>query len=304
MQKKWFVIINPTSGNGKSLKRINFIKKQLKIQQIPFTIVTTKYRYHEILLVQNAIKQGFNKFINVGGDGTLHYIINGIMLQKNIITNTIKIAVIPVGTGNDWVKTYKIPTNIKKTIEIIKKENTIYQDIGYLKLLDTNKIHYFNNIAGIGFDAYVVTKLSKLKKLGSISYLLAGLIGFLNYKKSKILIHIKDKKITSKIFMISIGLCKYSGGGMQLTDYKNHKPSFFDITLIKNITLSKVILNIKKLYNGSIFTLKEVEKYQVKKIKIRNLNTKIPFYIQADGELLGKGNVDISIIKNAIQFIV
>ena len=103
--------------------------------------------------------------------------------------------------------------------------------------------------------------------------------------------------------MISIGLCQFSGGGMQLTDFKNHKNGLFDITIIKNITLIKVLLNINKLYNYKLFKLKEVETYQSNIIKIE-LDSKQTTFIQADGELLGSGNVNIISIKKALQFVV
>jgi len=303
MHNNWFTIVNPTSGNGKGLKKLNIIKKHFKKYKIPVTIVLTKYIHHEKILVQQAIKEGFTKFISVGGDGTLHHIVNGIMQQNIIKSNQIKVAVIPVGTGNDWVKTYQIPNKIEKAISLIKKGNFIYQDIGKIKILSNNKVTYFNNLAGIGFDGFVVKRISSYKKLGSITYLLGGLTSFFTYKKSNLIVSIGNHKIKSKMFMISIGLCKYSGGGMQLTDYKNHKNGLFDITLIKNITLKKVLVNIKKLYNGKIIYLKEVESIQEETLKIKVLQNPLP-YIQADGELLGQGNLEINIIKNAIQFVV
>lgn len=301
MNDNWYTIINPTSGNGKSLRQLNLIKNLFKKNNLNTTIVLTEYIHHEKELVQTAIKQGYTKFISVGGDGTLHHIINGIMSQSIIATNKIQVAVIPVGTGNDWVKTYKIPNKIEGAIQIINKGKIIFQDIGYLKLLDTNNELYFNNLAGIGFDAFVVKKISSFKKIGTIAYLLGGLISFFSYKKNKLHVIIDNKNIKTKIFMISIGLCKYSGGGMQLTDFKKHKNGVFDITLIKNITLIKVLLHLKKLYNGQIIHLKEVETHQSKSLTI--LSNKSA-YIQADGELLGKGNVEINIIKNAIQYVI
>lgn len=301
MNDNWYTIINPTSGNGKSLNQLNLIKKEFIKNNINTTIVITQYIHHEKELVLLAIKKGYTKFISVGGDGTLHHIVNGIMTQNIIKSHRVKVAVIPVGTGNDWVKTYKIPNKIKLAVQVIKKEKTIFQDIGYLKLFNNNKELYFNNLAGIGFDAFVVNRISAYKKLGSLAYLLGGLTGFFSYKKELLQITIGKENIRSKIFMISIGLCKYSGGGMQLTDYKNNKKEMFDITLIKNITLIKVLLNIKKLYNGKLFNLKEVNTYKNKSIIIKSNNS---LYIQADGELLGKGNAEINIINNAIQFIV
>ena len=107
MNKKWFVIVNPTSGNGISKKIWPKIKKELKLQKFDFEVAFTEHEQHSKELVQNAINNNFYKIISVGGDGSLHNIVNGIF--NSTITNykSIKLGVIPIGTGNDWVKSYR-----------------------------------------------------------------------------------------------------------------------------------------------------------------------------------------------------
>ena len=99
-------------------------------------------------------------------------------MQKYIKTSKIKLGIIPIGTGNDWIRTYNIPNSIEKSIDIIKKNTTILQDIGCITLLNGKK-EYFNNLAGIGYDGYVVKNLKYLKKVGSIAFLLSGLYSLL-----------------------------------------------------------------------------------------------------------------------------
>ena len=303
MNNTWYVILNPTSGNGKSLKNLDKLKKLFLKYNLPVKIVKSEFANHEKILAQDAINTGFNKIISVGGDGTLHHIINGVMSQSKINYSKITIGVIPLGTGNDWVKTYNIPSNIELAIKIIKCEKYIYQDIGKIKIIGSNEYLYFNNIAGVGFDGYVVNKINNLKQLGAMAYLIGGLMSFINFKQSNLSIQLDKNKIDSKIFMINIGLCKYSGGGLRLTDYDNHKKGFFDVTVIKNIKLTKVLLNIRKLFNGNLRKLKEVTISHNKVLLIEHKDTYIP-YIQADGELIGKGNTKFSVVNNAIKFIV
>ena len=100
----WYIICNPTSGGGISKKKRAKILSALKYHSISYQIVYTQYAHEEEVLVQEAIKKGFDQFICIGGDGTIHHMINGIMKQKFIKSNNIKFAVIPAGTGNDWVK--------------------------------------------------------------------------------------------------------------------------------------------------------------------------------------------------------
>lgn len=303
MNNIWYVILNPTSGNGKGLKNLDRLKYLFLKYNIPVKIVKSKFSKHEKILTQDAIKKGFYKIISVGGDGTLHHIINGVMSQSKVKTSSIKIAVIPLGTGNDWAKTYNIPSNMELAIKIIKSEKFIYQDIGKINLIDSNDNFYFNNIAGVGFDAYVVNKVNSIKQLGAMAYLIGGITSFINFKQSNLSIELDKIKEISKIFMINIGLCKYSGGGLRLTDHDNHKEGFFDVTVIKEIKLLKVLLNIKKLFNGNLRKLKEVNFSNNKVIIIKIKDTHIP-YIQADGEIIGKGNSVFTVVNKAIKFIV
>lgn len=301
MSNTWYIIYNPISGGGNAEKKINSIQNLFIYNKIKTETVRTQYPHHEEELVQKAIKKGYNKFICIGGDGTIHHMVNGIMKQNYADTRSIKLAVIPTGTGNDWVKNYKISTNFKKAIDIILRNNSLFQDIGKITLSQPHKEVYFNNAAGIGFDAYVVKNINQYKNLGSLAYLFAALFSFKTYNSGKFIFSLDHKKIESNLFLISLGICKYSGAGMQLTDYKNHKPGYFDVTLIKPISLFKVIINITKLYNGRINQIKETHCSQVKDFTLMDNTVS---YIQADGELIGKGDADITLITRAIQFIV
>ena len=216
VENSWFIIANPTSGNQKFSKHWKEIKQSLNNKNLDYSFAFTQFSKHEIKLVDTAIQQGYRNIISIGGDGTLHNVVNGIMMQRYVKTSDITIAVIPLGTGNDWVKNYNIPNDVEKAIKIISIKKTILQDIGVLKTENKN-ISYFNNVAGLGYDGYIVNKLKTLKSFGSIAYLLSGLAGLLLYKKSVFKIIFDDKIIETKCLMTIFGICKFSGGGMQFT---------------------------------------------------------------------------------------
>jgi YegS/Rv2252/BmrU family lipid kinase len=300
MYNSWFIIANPIAGNLNFSKQWKKIKQLFDNKKIHFSFAFSNYSEHEIKLVQNAIQKGFRNIISIGGDGTLHHIVNGIMLQKYVKASDITIGVIPLGTGNDWIKTYNIPNNIEKAINIISKKKIILQDIGVIET--KNKKYYFNNVAGIGYDGYIVHRLKSLKYLGSIAYLLSGLSSLLFYKKSFLKIIFNNKTIKTNCLMTLIGICKFSGGGMQFTKEVNTNDGLFDITIAKNLTFFDLISNIHKLYNGEIIHHKKIETYKTKEISIISKNSKS--FIQADGELIGTGQMKVKIIKSAIQFVV
>ena len=301
MVNSWFIIVNPIAGNLKFSTVWKKIQLLLDVRKINYSFAVTLYSRHEVELVQNAIQKGFRNIISVGGDGTLHHVVNGIMIQRYVKSSDITIGVIPLGTGNDWIKTYNIPNNVEKAIEIIHHKKTILQDIGIVNT-ENNKVSYFNNVAGLGYDGYTVNKLKKLKSFGAVAYLLSGLAGFLFYKKTVFKINFNNKSIETNCLMTMVGICKFSGGGMQFTKDVNTSDGLLDITIAKNLNIFDLISNIKKLYNGRIVHHKKVETYKTDLITVIPQASKP--YIQADGELIGIGKVTFKIISKAINFVI
>ena len=300
--KRWFVIINPTSGSGQGRREWPIIKAQLELESFDFDFKFTKYQKDSIKITHDAINQGFNRIISVGGDGTLHNIINGIQTHNSVNRDEIKLGIIPLGTGNDWVKTYKIPKNINHAIAVIKKGQVLQQDLGKIEFYNPQKqIVYFNNLAGVGFDGFVVSKIGLYKRLGPVSYILAAIVSLFSFSKFNASISVGKKPFETRAFMILIGLCQYSGGGMQLTNYNGPNNGYFNVSIVKNLTLFEVIKNLKNLYNGNIVKHQKVETHRLKKIAINLISKDLPF-IEADGELLGKGHMTVSIIPKALTF--
>jgi len=302
MKNSWYIIINPTSGNATAKKKWKKIVTYLDFYKISYLATFSQYKCHEGELINDAIQKGYRKFISVGGDGTLHQIVNGIMVQKLVAVAELKVAVIPIGTGNDWVKTYRIPKNIRNAVSIIANENSIKQDIGHLQLLETTKSVYFNNVAGIGFDGFVVNNISKFKKYGVFAYLLGTITSFMRYKKTILTIKFNTQEISAQSLLTIVGICKYSGGGMQLTSNVKTRDGLFDISIAKDFKFLNMLLNIFKFFNGSIVKHKEVETYKTAEIQITAKDNKT--FIQADGELIGRGGFRANIIPEAISFII
>jgi diacylglycerol kinase family enzyme len=136
-----------------------------------------------------------------------------------------------------------------------------------------------------------------------LAYLTAALLSIASYKKSLLKINFNDIEIKEKILMVLIGICNYSGGGMQLTKNANSTDGLFDISHINKITLFALLRNIGGLFNGNITNHKLVKNYKTSKLKITVLDAQKTF-IQADGELVGSGSFEAEIIPSAFNFIV
>lgn len=120
------------------------------------------------------------------------------------------------------------------------------------------------------------------------------------YKKTTFKIIFDDKIIDTNCLMTVFGICKFSGGGMQFTENVNPKDGLLDVSIYKNIGFLDLIINLPKLYSGKIVHHKKVATYKTKEITVIPENSK-PF-IQADGELIGRGKVSVNIIEKGIHF--
>ncbi len=101
--------------------------------------------------------------------------------------------------------------------------------------------------------------------------------------------------------MVLVGLCQYSGGGMQLTKNPNPFDGLLDISIAKDLSKLDIIKNVNKLFNGKITNIKKVQSFKSDKVKIEVKQKDLPF-VQADGELIGTGDISVTIIPKAFSF--
>ena len=303
MLHTFYIIVNPTSGMGRAKRNWKKINDLLNKYEFDYEYKFSEYSKHETELVKEAIRKGYRKIISIGGDGTLFNILNGVMTQEYINPLDIEIGVIPIGTGNDWTRSHKIPRNLEKAIQIIKVGKTVQQDVGYIELLNEKKSAYFNILAGSGFVGHVVHKTNKIKKVGPLAFALGTLLSLAGHKLNTLKIHINDEIIDTKSLLTIVGNLKYTGGGMQLTKNPNSLDGLLDVTIARHINKPTIVGNIFNLFNGKIVNHRLVSNYKTDKLKIEIEDNSDSFVI-ADGEMLGKGGYQVELIPLAVTYIV
>lgn len=302
---RWRVIVNPAAGNGKGKKDWNKISAYLQDKQIDFEVKFSKYQNDSISIAKEAAMLGIRKIIVVGGDGTLNEVLNGIILANVCRTDEFTLALIPVGTGNDWGRMFSIPMNYKKAIDIICQDKTMLHDIGLIKFCesDEQKERYFINIAGAGFESKVIRMSNNYMEKGYKSkfiYLYCLLMSLLKYKNVRMNFKVDDKEISETVFSVNIGNGRYCGNGMMQTPEAVPNDGLLDITVIKNMKKTAILSNLKMLYNGTILKHPMIDGYKCKKLTI---NSEAEVYIEADGESLGSVPAEFSIIPSAVNIV-
>jgi YegS/Rv2252/BmrU family lipid kinase len=298
------VIVNPNAGRRKGEKDWHQIARYLG-DAFDFQQVFTERRLHAIELVQKHIAKGIRKIIVVGGDGTLNEVVNGIFRQKTVSPSQITLGAILVGTGNDWGRMFGIPFDYEEAIHILKQNQVFYQDAGIVRYHHENQKleRYFLNIAGLGFDAVVVNKANLQKergKTGKILYFLNIFTNLWKYKYIHTHLSIDGTELQDDVFTMSIGIGKYSGGGMKQTPHSIPNDGLFDLTVIKKMSRFQIIKSLPLLYNGEILKHPKVQSFRGKKIRI---NSSPEIHVEVDGESLGHSPIEIEIIPKSIRII-
>jgi YegS/Rv2252/BmrU family lipid kinase len=304
----WMIIVNPKAGTGKGLIDWPIISNQMYRSGLAFTCVFTEKKYHAVELTVKAINDGFRKIVAIGGDGTVNEIVNGIFIQKKTPPADISLAVIAVGTGNDWVRMLGIPKTYQESIRAIAVERTILQDVGLISFYETKVKHqrYMANVAGMGFDAKVNRAFNRLKEEGRSGkwlYLASMAKTLFAYRSKKFTVKIDGKTILNKVdvFSANVGIGKYNGGGMLQLPQAEIDDGLFDITVIKKMNKLKIIRHFKKLFNGRIYRLSNVFPFQGKKIEVISA-PESP--IEIDGEAMGYCPFTFELIPQSISVVV
>lgn len=302
---EWLVIVNPNAGNGSGKKDWERISTLLRKEGLPFTVKFTERKGHAMIFSLEGIKEGFSKIITVGGDGTLNEVVNGVFLNNVSPTKDISLALIPVGTGNDWGRMFGIPLDYEKAINIIGENKQMLHDVGLVTFFNGSgkNERYFINIAGLGFESAVVSRTNYQKdkgRNGKAIYFYNLLMSLLSYKNTKADIVIDGKKINTEVFSINIGNGRYCGGGMRQTPNALPDDGLLDVTIINGMGKFEIIRNLKILYDGTILNHPKIDGYRCKNIKVSS--DKI-IYTEADGESLGHTPAEFSVIPASIKIV-
>ncbi|MDR7000511.1 diacylglycerol kinase family lipid kinase [Neobacillus niacini] len=305
--KTIYFIINPKAGNGACKKVWSKIENQLKGEQIPYIAFFTDYPGHaKILAAQIAVRSKEQTIIiAVGGDGTMHEVVNGVVHYNNIT-----LGFIPGGSGNDFSRGFQLPSEpelaLKVLIRLIQKEAAV--DIG--KIVRENQADcYFINNMGVGFDALISYEVNRSKiksvlnkrSLGRLVYVYFLLIKLFTYKRSTIQLSIDGKKhIFEHTWFVTVSNQPFYGGGMKIAPDAEPNDGVLDITVVHQLSRLKLLLVFISVFWGKHVLFKEVKSFKGKNIFIQSSS---PLYAHADGEHIGYVPLKIQLKSKALKIV-
>ncbi len=280
MQGIWRVIVNPAAAGGRAGRRWPSARTLLSSLGISFEEVFTCCPRNTAELAASSRADGFDGLAVYGGDGTLSTAASALCSMDTPPV----LAQIPSGTGNDWIRSLGIPQSISGAVRLMKMGFTRRVDTGIC--LADGESRFFLNSAGMGFDAFVLRRTLALRKIlpmGKSGYLISLGVSALSPPVWRALISSRGVELLSgEYFTLTLGVGRYSGGGMSLSPGAVPDDGLLDAVWILPVGFSTIAANIPRVFDGSLMELPQARSHRAETFRVEPRGELL---MELDGEL-------------------
>lgn len=283
-------IINPMSGNQQAVKYIPLIEDYFKLKPTDYEIVLTQYHGHATELAQKYTKDDDVCVYSLSGDGTANEVLNG-------LNEGVSLAILPLGTGNDFTRMFQIPEMPmdKLIIETIEGKECLV-DYGM------SNLRKFLNCSTMGLDADVGIAAHELKVkypiLGSFTYILAIFPLLIKRRPLEFKVKMEDKEFKVKSLLTAVMNGQFYGGGFTPTPMASIQDGYLDLCIIQDTNLLRILTLLPRYKKGEHIFEDIVTFYKVKQF---NLLSEREISTQCDGEVYPEIEIDFKIVEKGLR---
>lgn len=299
LKTTWYFIVNPRAGSGKTMSEWVPAERKLQNLGIPFVTAMTDHKCHATELAGKAAAAGYRHIVAVGGDGSLHEVINGIASwceRSGVSTSEFYLGVMPIGSGNDWIKSLGVPHDLDKVIRLIETGSFGQMDVVKVRLSD-GRTSWMANVGGTGFDSHVCNRVNMQKERGMRSkliYLNALRHTITHLAKLNLKVIADGKTVHEGIcYSIALGNGPYSGSGMRQVPLADIDDGILDYMIVPEVSLPRMLKEVPRLFNGTINESGVVLSGRCRSLQIVPLDGASADLVEVDGEI--EGNLPLSI---------
>ena len=284
----WALVINPVAGQGKGTTVGTYVAGWLSQRKIEYTIITG----NSSIAMGDHLLAFITKFpdtkgvIAVGGDGLFHAIL------QRLVSSQIPIAIIPAGTGNDFVRTLGWNLDVfDSQLEAVTTQEPSAVDLG---LVDGE---WFGAILSTGFDSIVNEKANTMNwPKGPMKYNAAIAIELPRFKPRHYEITLDDRTISTEAMLIAVSNGRSYGGGMLVCPNANIADGLFDVMVLHPVSTLEFIKVFPRVFAGTHVSHPAVEIVRSRTVRIES---KAVAY--ADGERIGQLPISAECIPGALR---
>lgn len=311
---KTLLVLNPQAGRGAALKMFPQVEAALRAAGVEFDVVHTRASLHAVRIAWEAPGQGYERILTVGGDGIVHEVLNGLLRASNE-GETITLGIIPLGTGNDFIKS--LPPALSPGDTRDDWRDAIPRIVaGKTALVDVGKItgdvpapghphpQYFTNGMDVGFGARVAKAVRNVPVTGMAAYLLAIMQVLADYNLPRVKLTLDSGEVielNTTMLAVTNGRC--FGASFWLTPMSHIDDGIFDVLIAKPLGRVGILQIIPLLMKGTHLNHPAVMFRQARKVI---LESPAPLIVEADGELpfLQARRLEIEILPKRLRVMV
>ena len=290
-------LVNPASANGKTGKQWPEIARAAHAAGLRGEAIFSERPGQLGDLAREAADEGATLLVVVGGDGTVHEVVNGIAGREGI-----ELALIPRGTGWDFARTHEVPKRLDGALRIAMDGQARPFDLGRAtyRAHGAEQTAWFANMASVGMSGAVAAKAnSTTKALGAkTSYLYALGTVFARWKNVELHVRVDEEERNGLMEDTIVAVGRYLAGGMMITPDAEPDDELFDVLLIGDLTKTELVRVMPKIYRG---THLPHPKGEVLRGRTVSIDADDPLPIQLDGEQPGTTPVRFEIAPAAIS---
>ena len=286
--KTYHIITNPVAGKKTALKNLATVEKILKTNGVNYQVHTSKAVGDATNIAKTLTANGENELIVLGGDGTLHEVINGFKNFENV-----SLGILPLGTGNDFATALNLPLDPIKALDVILNGMPVYTD--FMQMPGVRGL----NVIGMGMDVEVLKKYEKLKKKTKFGYTKCLLKTLLKYDCVNFTTEINGDKKDYHSFIACVANGHCFGGGISICPMAKASDNYLDFVSVDKVNKFVIIKLLIKLMKKKIHTTKQYYHETVKTIKI--IPEDKDYTINVDGELYENVPFEIEIVSDKLK---
>ncbi len=296
MSARHFVIVNPAAGRGRGRRWWeNIVKPMLLAGGVTFTEVIEERPQHAEPLAERATREGFDVIVAVGGDGTVHEVLNGILGPT--VERRPALALIPGGTGNDFARGVGVPKDVTAAARLLFD--------GARRRVDVGRVNdrYYGTISGVGFDAEVAAEVNRWPKwvAGTVVYTAGILKKLVTYRCALTRITIDGDTRELPMFLIAAANTSWYAGGMYMAPHARPDDGVLEVILARDLTKLETLGILPKVFSGEHLKHPKVSHQAAREIRVES---DVPLAIHADGEMVGRVPAVFRAVPQALEVVV
>jgi YegS/Rv2252/BmrU family lipid kinase len=293
-------LVNPASANGSTGRRWPEIARQAAARGLVGDALLSEAPGHLSELAAGAAADGADVLVVVGGDGSVHEVVNGLLSAG---ADAVEVAVLPRGTGKDFVRSLRIPRGLEAAIDVAKDGATRTVDVGRARFTgwDGSPAEaWFANFAGAGISGAIARRANVSSKAlgGRLSFMWATVAVFARWKSAEITAEIDGERRTGRMFEVLAMNGDYTAGGMWMAPDAAADDGLFDVILIGDVTKADFVRTFPKIYRGKHLSHPKIDRLQGSRVRIE---AEIPLPIVLDGEQPGTTPATFELVPAALR---